>query len=511
MRRLALVLVLLLTASACALVGSDDTTDGAVDSGTPPATEPTSETTSTAAPADPAAGTEPGDTTGDAGPGAAVAPVAWSPCPDGPGECGSVTVPVDHDDPAGPTLDLALIRIPATGPADGVRGSIFVNPGGPGGSGFDQVQNGFRFDPAIMDVYHLVGFDPRGVGRSGGLGCFWDRADGPLADHSPDDADEREALDAEAAAVADACAASDGELLPHLNTDAVARDLDLLRQAVGDERLHYYGFSYGTLIGLVYADRFPERVGHLGLDGVVDPTHGVVDLLTQQAGAFESSFEIMDDACGRDLDCPAGGLAQAHDRLVARLEADGPEGGLGQTEAEIAALVSQYDQELWPIYADAMTEAVEDGDFGRLELLNDFFVSSIAFTEYVSVVCIDSPRPSDAREWEDFAAGLAADHPRFGAVIANEVRACAHWSVPAAPRREPVVAAGSAPILVIGNTNDAATPLENAEVVAATLESASLVVLEADGHTAYNLSGCVRALVTDYFVDDVVPNGTTRC
>ncbi|MEL7157119.1 MAG: alpha/beta hydrolase, partial [Actinomycetota bacterium] len=271
-----------------------------------------------------------------------------------------------------------------------------------------------------------------------------------------------------------------------------------------------YGFSYGTLIGLVYAGRFPDQVAHLVLDGVVDPRLSLDGLLDQQAGAFEAAFEIMDAECGTSLTCPPGGLAAAHDRLTARLEADGPVGEFGQTEAEMAALVSLYSDALWPTYADALA-AADGGDPSGLERLSDLFLDSISFTSYAAVFCSDGPRPATPEDWEAFARRMADDHPRFGAVVANELRVCAHWPEPPAAPRQAVAAPGAAPALVLGNTNDPATPLANAVAVADALDEAGLVILESNGHTAYRASGCVRDLVGAYFLTDEIPQDTVRC
>jgi pimeloyl-ACP methyl ester carboxylesterase len=442
---------------------------------------------------------------------AAIAPelaaaVEWRPC-DAGYQCATVTVPLDHDQPAGPTIDLALIRLEATGER---RGSIFVNPGGPGASGVGYVKQGFRLDADTMAAYDLVGFDPRGVGDSSQVGCDLDRSRGPLPDFSPDTPEERRQLDASAEQLARSCAEQDAELLAHLDTGSVARDLDLLRQAVGDDRLHYLGFSFGTLIGLLYADLHPDRVGHMALDGVVDPTASVADLLDQQARAFELAFSRLDDACSDGLTCPPGGIAATYDRLMAELESRGPAGEVGPAELEIATLVALYDDGLWPTYAEALGAAAA-GDLGQIELLSDAYNTSIGFTSYAAVVCSDSPRPDGPEGWDRLAADLAASAPRFGAALANELRACAYWPVAAGPARDPVQAAGSAPILVIGTTNDPATPLVNAEVVADHLDQASLVILGADRHTAYSASTCIQRIVRDYFVDDELPPSTVSC
>ncbi len=432
-------------------------------------------------------------------------PAVWTGCGTG-FECATVAVPLDHDDPGGPGIDIALVRVPASG---GSEGSIFVNPGGPGASGVDYVRGGFVFDDETMSRFDLVGFDPRGIGQSTPLTCTIDRSAGPLPDLSPDDEAERAALDEAAERSADDCGASDGELLAHLDTDTVARDLDLLRQAVGDDVLHYYGFSFGTLIGQVYAERFPERVGHLVLDGVVDPSATLPDLLRQQSVAFEEAFEILDAACDTELTCPVGGVVGAYDELLTTLENDGPRGEVGPTEFIGATLITLYDDQLWPVYVTALEDALT-GDFALIELLSEAF-DSISFAAYAAVGCTDSPRPEGPEAWDRFVDETVAVAPRFGAWVANELRTCAFWPVPAGPARGPITAPGSAPILVIGNTNDPATPLVNAEIVAGQLDNGHLVVVEADSHTAYGVSVCVQEIVAAYFVDDEVPPSPTHC
>lgn len=436
----------------------------------------------------------------------AVEPIRWESC-DGGLECGRVTVPIDHDQPDGPTLEISLVRLPARGAA---QGSIFVNPGGPGGSGVSFVTDGFRLDAESADRYHLVGFDPRGIGSSGSLTCELDRSVGPLPDFSPDNDAERQDLDRQAADFAQLCDDLDASLLPHLDTGAVVRDLDRLRQAVGDAELHYIGFSYGTLIGILYAELFPDRVGHLVLDGVVDPTLSLPDLLAQQTAAFNEAFLIMDAACGDRLDCPAGGIAVNHDLVVDRLETGGPVGEVGSTEAEAAALVVLYNEDLWPRYVQALDRAL-DGDYSGLEDLSDLFLTGVSFAPYAAVSCTDSPRPTGPGAWDRFATELASDHARFGATIANELRVCAFWPFDAGPSRQAVSAPGAPPILVIGTSNDPATPLANAISVSEALDDGRLIVFEGDRHTAYNASACVRQLVSDYFVDDIAPTTTVTC
>jgi pimeloyl-ACP methyl ester carboxylesterase len=401
-----------------------------------------------------------------------------------------------------------MVRVPAGD--DQPVGSIFINFGGPGGSAIDPIQNGFRLDAETMARYHLVGFDPRGVGASTPLRCTVDLTTGARPDLSPDNPTEMAALDQDAKAVADRCANTDGDLLAHLGTDAVVADLDLLRRSVGDEQLYYVGLSYGTRIGLQYADRFPELVGAMVLDGVVDPSFTLIDLLRQQAGAFEAAFLELDRACDGTLLCPEAGIIATYDRLAERLERDGPQAGVGTTELEIASLLALYSENLWPGYATALADA-DRGDLSGIERLHDLYVGGVSFAAYLAVSCIDGPIPSGSDGWNDVADELASLAPRFGAALANELRTCAYWPAPPTGRPAPVAATGSNPVLVMTTTGDAATPAENAINVDRILDASGLVIVDDTGHTAYSNSPCAKQTVADYFATGTVPQQPLRC
>lgn len=490
-RPMAIAVALLLTVTACR--ASDETAGQATEpaetttSSTDQPIGGESESTVSSAPLDQADGaSQPPD------------PVVWTAC-GADLECGTVPVPLDHDVATGPMLDVSLIRVTASGPA---IGSIFVNPGGPGASGVEFVRSGFRFDPETASRYHLVGFDPRGIGQSNPLDCQVDRTAEALPDLSPDTDQERAELDADAAAIALRCQEVDGLLLPHLTTEDVARDLDLLRHAVGDETLHYYGLSYGTLLGFRYAARFPDRVGHLVLDGVVNPAFDLTQLLLQQSRAFEEAFDMLDEGCrSGQVRCPADGVAAAYGRLVESLEQSGPQGNVGSTEVTMASLIALYSPDLWQPYASAM-EAADDGNLGPLESLSDLFLGSISFTAYASFACADDGEKRDPADWDDLEIEAAAVAPRFGAVIANELRVCAHWPNAEAGPGPTAADQVDVPVLIIGTTGDAATPLANAEVMAELFPASHLVTVDGRRHTAYNGSTCVREVVARYFADD---------
>lgn len=440
-----------------------------------------------------------------------VEPIDWVGC-DAPFECATVTVPLDHGslDAAGRTertIELGLIRIEATGDA---RGSIFVNLGGPGGSTVSAMRNGFRMDEDTMASYHLVGFDPRGIGLSAPLTCTIDLVGQPRPDFSPDTDEERAELDAAAQGLAQRCGEQDGELLPHVGTDSVVGDLELLRRSVGDDRLNYIGLSYGTVIGLRYADRFPERVGRMVLDGVVDPAFSLTDLLRQQATEFERAFVTLDEACGIDLECPDGGIVAAYDRVAQTLENARSDDGVGIAEFQVATLVAMYSERLWPRFSVAL-QAAELGNFAEIERLHDLYVGGANFAAYAAVSCIDSRSPIGSANWDDFAAQLAAIAPRFGAALANELRTCAYWPAESTGQPRPTAAVGSEPILIVSTTGDAPTPLTNAVTVSSTLASAGLVTVDNEGHTAYGKSFCIDRIVADYFATGEVPAEVHRC
>ena len=232
-------------------------------------------------------------------------------------------MPKDYADPAKGTLQLALLRLPATDRAQRI-GSLLINPGGPGGSGVDFVRDGAsQFPSAIRARFDLVGFDPRGVNTSSPVRCV-DNLD-PQADldPSPDNAAELAALVDQQHQFADACARRNADVLPYLSTAAVVDDLDTIRAAVGDEKLSYLGFSYGTLIGSMYADKYPEKIRAMVLDGALDPSLGETQLRTGQAKAFEGALRRMLAKCSKSTSCPffeGGRSLKAYDALMAKIE-----------------------------------------------------------------------------------------------------------------------------------------------------------------------------------------------
>jgi pimeloyl-ACP methyl ester carboxylesterase len=436
-------------------------------------------------------------------------PLAWDECGDGL-ECATLTVPLDWDDPSGSTIDLAVTRIPASG--DDPIGAVATNPGGPGASGNEFLVGGV-FDDAVSERFDTLSWDPRGVGGSAPLGCAGDEVDRFLRlDSSPDDPEEQAALDAGAQAIADRCERDAGTLLPFVGTGSVARDLEAIRLAYGAP-MSYVGFSYGTAIGLEYLELFPGNM-QVVLDGVVDPEHSLADLLRGQTAAFDRIVDEMFASCPAGQEgCPEGGAAAAYDELAAEVEAEPIDAGgdvLGRADLDTATLLATYDQGFWEMLFAAY-ELAQSGDGSALLELADLYRSSGAYDLYQAVSCLDSENPRGSGGWAAFSDELEVISPRFGASVANEMLPCAFWPVPASPVTGEVVAEGSGPVLVIGSTGDAATPLEQAERVAENLAEGHLVVREGEGHTAYGSSECVRDIVGAFLIDGTVPADGTRC
>ncbi|MCX7621948.1 MAG: alpha/beta hydrolase, partial [Acidimicrobiales bacterium] len=257
-------------------------------------------------------------------------------------------MPLDYRDPDGPTLPLALIRRPATSPAIRI-GSLIVNPGGPGASGYAFVRRA-GLAGSLNERFDIVGFDPRGVGRSRGLSCSHQGVvqEFRATDSDPDTQEEELALDAVSERVADACGA-DADLLPNMHTDFVARDVEQIRQAVGDPKLTYLGFSYGTAIGLRYVELFPTNVRAMVLDGVVDPTLDLEQLLTAQAEAIETALSAIFARCVGDPACPTKEPEGLYDRVSTQLETSPIDAGtamIGPAELTLAAISATYDRSL---------------------------------------------------------------------------------------------------------------------------------------------------------------------
>jgi pimeloyl-ACP methyl ester carboxylesterase len=495
----ALVVVLVLTATACASSGS---------SAAPRRRPASTSTTTTSAP--------PSET------GYVAPPLGWHDCEEG--ECATLSVPLDYATPKGRHIDLAVAR--SSTAASGRRiGSLLVNPGGPGASGLDLASYvSAQLPKAITDRFDVVAWDPRGAGKSNPVDCgrYLDARFAP--DSSPDDAAELAALERAAKDLVDACVQHSGDLLRHVSTADTVQDLDVLRAALGDDLLTYMGFSYGTYIGALYAQRFPEHVRALVLDGALDPALPVEDVAIEQAQGFDASLARFIDWCHGRSSCPfhgGGDVRRAYDALVRKADASPSGSGatyFGPTQFDIAVAAVLYGGEAEYRLLASSLHAYENGDPSRLRSLYDSYVGKTGSTydaewpAFIAIGCADGPNLSQAAT-EDLQRRAAAAAPDFGAANIGLGYECAYWPYP--PTRTtvgPVHIQTREPVLVVGTRGDPATPFAWAESLTTELGTARLVAVDDSTHTAsLNGNSCLDTILTRYLVDLTAPVSGTAC
>nr|WP_245765299.1 alpha/beta hydrolase [Nonomuraea jiangxiensis] len=419
--------------------------------------------------------------------------MSWSACGNGY-ECTTLNVPLNYTKPAGKRIKIAMIRLPATGKR---IGSIVLNFGGPGASGIDRLAADKTFmSDSIRRRFDVVSFDPRGVGRSSPVRCLDTlRMDAMLSsDRTPDDRAEvalRKLWDKE---FAKACKANSGkELLAHVGTYEAARDMDVMRSALGDRGLTYLGLSYGTYLGARYADLFPTRIRAMVLDGAMDPSLTSSEESRAQTTGFGVATESFLRDCFKADDCPFGkhSVSAAEKRLAALLKrADraplrNTYDGRQVTEAVVRTGLNAalYSTAGWPHLRAALTDAFK-GDGTKLLLLADGYNGRLPDGTYVN-------------ETEAFLAINCVDHP--------EMR-CPHWPVKGTTFARKVHAKGSPPIVVVGTTRDPATPYKQARALAAQLSKGVLLTNDADGHTAYSGgASCLDRQIDRYLITAKAP------
>jgi pimeloyl-ACP methyl ester carboxylesterase len=462
-----------------------------------------------------------------AGPGEARPSIRWTACGDG-FDCGSLAVPLDDEEPAGRTLDLALVRAPARDP-DRRIGSLVVNPGGPGASGVAYVRSLVPVLPAALrDRFDIVGFDPRGVGASGAVECGTDID--PLFDQdfAPETNAARAALLRAFASVVDGCERTSSWLLPHVATVDTARDLDRIRAALGDRRLTFLGQSYGTYLGTVYASAYPGRVRAIVMDGAIDPGADGSAVALGQASGFEHALDDFLADCSRRDSCAfhhRGDAAAAYDALRARAEeapltTSGHAGRtLNRTRFDAAVLESLYSGRAgWQGLADALHDA-ERGDASTLLTRADAFVGRgasgtqhDALDAFWAISCLDGPLVGDVDAAAQLQARAEALAPRLGGFLVNFSLACSIWPVAPVTSPRSLDAAGAPALLVIGTTQDPATPLVSARLLTRSLDRARLLVAAGEQHASFATGNrCVDRAVTRYLVDRTLPPKGTRC
>ena len=444
--------------------------------------------------------------------------MAWSPC-NGDLQCGTLVVPLDYAHPDGPTIPIAVARHPAEDPTARI-GSLVIDPGGPGVSGIDDMANELSaLTPQLLDDFDIVMFDPRGVERSDPVTCGSDTGSAP-SDPVPVTPSQQAATIAGLKQFAQACQQASASVLPYVGTVDVARDMDRLRQALGDSGLTYMGQSYGTPLGLTYAALFPTHIRAMVLDSAIDPALTFNQITQGQADGFEGALDAFFSWCAGSAACawrPAGDPTTA---LLALLGAaasspvpagDGNAAGVGQLyDALLDALYSQSD---WPQLGDALA-ADAAGDGAPVVALSAHYNtggSTNADDAAVAIDCLDHPVSRDLASYGALADSLAASAPVFGPLLAWGEAGCAVWPVQPTRTVGPVAAPGAPPIIVVGTTNDPATPYAWAVSVAKQLGRGVLLTRDGDDHVAYFYSACVRADVQTYLVGGQTPPPGTTC
>lgn len=442
-------------------------------------------------------------------------PLVWQPCGRGLA-CARVLVPLDYAHPDDTAITLSLAQRPATGAVH--RGPLFVNPGGPGGSGVDLVSG---LDPAGLTDFDLIGWDPRGVGRSTPATCFtgaeMDRF--RSIDDSPDTPTEEQALLHEDRAFGASCLARSGVLLEHISTAETVSDLDLLRELIGAAQLNYLGFSYGTLIGSLYAQNYPARIGRMVLDGATDITWG---RSVSQVSGFDRALRHFARWCSGQpcgLGATTTEVQSAVVDFLTRLDAQPLAVGsrsLSQQQAVQAVFDAMYDgQSGWRRLAAELRAALDGNGAGLLAQADQADYRNPDGSYGILAYGFPTVRCRDARDVSVVATRQQAEAANKTAPLLGPLSGpdflCTQWPVAPAPRRPTITAAGAPPIVVVGTTGDPATPYEWAQAMAKQLESGVLLTFDGEGHTAYGSSECVRRTVQRYLNDGVVPSVGTRC
>lgn len=444
-------------------------------------------------------------------------------------ECTDVVVPMNYDDPDGETITLAVRRHNTAGDKGRM---LLLNPGGPGGSGTEMVTwASYLFDESVTELYNLVGFDPRGVQTSSAVECISDaELDAQLAMDIPLETDE----DFESYADfirehAAKCQENTGPLLEFVDSESAVRDMDILRAVISRaDTLDYFGFSYGTYLGTLYADMFTENVGTFVLDGAMDPSLSMSEIAMGQAMGFDRAIRSYMENCLAGSSCWHRGSAEDGLEKISQLfevtfstplRTDDPDRSLTQSLATSGVTTAMYSVFYWPQLTTALDQAINLGDGTGLLALADTgnsrnpdgtFDGNLqeAFT---AINCLDYPIEGTLEDWRADGARMAELYPVFGDSLAYSEVGCSNWPYESARERLPIAAEGSPPILIIGTTGDPATPYEWAVSLSDQLENGHLLTYDGDGHTAYGNSLCVIDVVDDFLLHGTVPAPGETC
>ena len=453
--------------------------------------------------------------------------LTWEEC-EGSFECTTVQAPLDYQDPGSGQIELALVRSAQAG-EDAPH--LLLNPGGPGASGVDMVTQTLDFvvSQDVQEQFTVVGFDPRGVSRSAPVTCLDDEAMDQARQEQVDPSTDEglEQLRQDSAEFAQACQENTGEVLGHVATQTAAQDMELMRLVLGDEKLNYLGFSYGTALGASYAEQFPDRVGRFVLDGAMDPSLSEHEVTMGQAYAFEKALHSWAEWCLEGDSCPLtgtpeNGVAQLQ-RLIRQVEEqpmESSDGRIVPVSTFVSGLITPlYANENWTTLNMAVAEAM-NGSVDTMLMLADLNAgrdpdgtySSNINAAFTAINCLDATSPADTQTLRAQAAELDEASPTLGRFLAYGAVSCEEWPAEPVSEPAPVTAEGADPILVIGTQGDPATPYEWAPALADQLASGVLLTWTGEGHTAYGRAGdCIGDAVDGYLIEGIVPEDGLVC
>lgn len=441
-------------------------------------------------------------------------------------ETTSVIVPIDYDDPSLGTFDLFVMRHPAADPNKRI-GSLLVNPGGPGFGGAILAQVAENvYSQDLLDHFDIVGFDPRGTGLSTPtIDCIddYDRYFGTEFDELTDE--EAKQLSQELAVEFQAeCQENNAAILEHVGTNNAARDMDSIRQALGEETITYFGFSYGSELGATWATLFPDTVRAAVLDGAADPNADSLEGSLQQSRGFEKSLNTFLARCSEDPSCAFhndGDAEGAYDALLDSLSETPVPSEPGRPDVEVGIATSgviqaMYTETLWPQLAEALADAQDGNGSGLLALYDGYFQrqpdgsydNSLEAFQVIS--CADTEERLTVAEEDALAPLYVEAAPRLYGESEGGSYFCTFFPDSIEPRAE-ITGAGAGPILVVGTTGDPATPLESSRKMAESLDEGVLLTVDAEQHTGYDVNDCSMATIDAYLIDLTVPDPDAVC
>jgi pimeloyl-ACP methyl ester carboxylesterase len=456
-----------------------------------------------------------------------VNPIEWKPCDGSTStevECGNIEVPFDYADPEQGSFVLFVKRHNAASPADRI-GSMMVNPGGPGFGGSSLADDAqYYFSQDLIDRFDIIAWDPRGTGESTPAVDCVDTFDEYFGlDSPPETPEEKQALIDASQAFNDKCAENSGTILPYISTMASAQDINSLRLALGEEKVSFFGFSYGSELGTTWATMFPETVRAIVVDGAVDPNASSVQEGMNQAKGFEGQLATFLKQCSEKTTCAFhnGGKAEAAfgqlvlDIDVTPLEVSKDRTPVTQGVLFTAVAQAMYSDYYWPQLSEALSEAQSGDGKGILQLYDDYYQRKDDGTygneleAFLAISCLDDPGATSTEEVDSHIEDFIAAAPRLGGNFAYGY-SCALWPVEQAAKVN-ITGKDAGPIVVVGTTGDAATPLESTRKMAQGLEQGILIVVDANQHTGYGANSCVVKAVDDYLIKLKVPANETTC